>query len=212
MDRYQNMEHRFNIARLLFHSMGIHQIGYPSMPSAKMQATLATGGTHNNWPQAVGRKTILDVGSAELWRQNGSGGQWFFMPVDIRIAGSKTLIELPCAVISVTGKKTIVSTPLQGRRGSVKELVSVADYEIAIACVAFGDDGNYPERAVRELRDLYELNESVELISAITSLIFNPEDKVVIKSMDIPAVGAVQNAQAIKFTAETDSSLELIIE
>ena len=62
------------------------------------------------------------------------------------------------------------------------------------------------------MRDLYELNESVELVSSLTDLVFEREDRVVFKSVEFPAVGAVENVQVVKMTAQTDAAVELILE
>lgn len=62
------------------------------------------------------------------------------------------------------------------------------------------------------MRDLYELNEAVELISALTDLVFEKADKVVFKSVDFPAMGGVENVQIVKMKAQTDAAVELIIE
>lgn len=132
------------------------------------------------------------------------------MPVWVR--SSLGELEFPCAVISVTGKKRIVETPLTGRRGSVNELVSVDSYEINVTAALIGTDGNYPEAEVKQMRDLYELNEAVELISALTDLVFEKDDKVIFKSVDFPAVGGVENVQVVKMAARTDAAVELILE
>ena len=115
-------------------------------------------------------------------------------------------------MISLTGKKRIVETALTGRRGTVNELVNVDSYEVAITCALIGEDGNYPERAVKQMRDLYELNEAVDLVSALTDLVFEDEDKVVIESIELPALAGVENIQIVKLAAHTDAAIELIIE
>ena len=143
-------------------------------------------------------------------RKQDAIGRMYFMPVWIK--SSLGEIELPCAVISLTGKKRIVETALTGRRGTVNELVNVDSYEVAITCALIGEDGNYPEQAVKQMRDLYELNEAVELVSALTDLVFEDEDKVVIESIELPALAGVENIQIVKLAAHTDAAIELIIE
>lgn len=134
---------------------------------------------------------------------------YYFMPVFLKTSAGK--LELPIATISIKGKKTIIETPLTGRRGSVKELISVNDYEISLHGVIVGADGNYPEAEIKKFSDLYELNESITLISGLSDLVLKPDDKIVIKSIDYPEVGHVENAQIISMTAVTDSSIDLII-
>ena len=119
---------------------------------------------------------------------------------------------MPCAVISVTGKKRIVETPLIGRRGAVNELIGVDSYEVELACALIGQGGNYPETEVKRMRDLYELNEAVELVSALTDLVFETDDKIVIESIDLPAMGGAEDVQVVKMKAHTDAAVELVIE
>jgi hypothetical protein len=70
------------------------------------------------------------------------GGVYYFMPVSFEHEG--TTWEFDDAVVSVTAKKTIVETPLVGRQGTVKELISIDDFEIKLTAVISGDD--YPSR------------------------------------------------------------------
>lgn len=206
--KYSGMSHRFDPVRFLLDAARLqrkiyprmlqderapysaHPLGYDAMPDAPVLQTRTAGGT-----------TI---------RKRDAFGRWYFMPVWVR--SSLGDLELPCAVISITGKKRIVETPLVGRRGSVVELVGVDSYEVEISAALVGAEGNYPETEVKQMRDLYELNESVELVSALTDLVFEKEDRVVLKSVDFPAVGAVENVQVVKFTAQTDAAVELILE
>ena len=103
-------------------------------------------------------------------------------------------IEIPNAVISIRGKKTIVETPMVGRKGTVKELISVDDYEIRIAGVAL--DNDFPDRQISELNELYNVK----------------EDKVVIKSMDFAEMRGCETAQVFTMELVTDRSFELIVE
>ncbi len=73
-------------------------------------------------------------------RQYIDKGRWFFMPVSFKYNSTNTngevvrrVLELPDAIISITGKKTIVETAMVERKGTVKELISVDDYDITIA-------------------------------------------------------------------------------
>lgn len=212
-NRYNAMRHRFDPVDFLLDVVSHKGTLYPGMfvnwavkngPNGYPDTSLA----YDNMPQAPVLRTET-AGGTPIRRQDASG-RWYFMPVWVR--SSLGELEFPCAVISVTGKKRIVETPLTGRRGSVNELVSVDSYEINVTAALVGADGNYPDSEVKQMRDLYELNEAVELISALTDLVFEKDDKVIFKSVDFPAVGGVENVQVVKMTARTDAAVELIIE
>jgi hypothetical protein len=72
-------------------------------------------------------------------------------------------------------------------------------------------DNSYPEDEIKRLNELCELNESVELISALTDILFHPEDKVVIESYEFPATPGLENGQAVRLKCSTDKPFELIL-
>lgn len=212
MDRseYGGMRHRFNVENFLLDVARLKASFYPGMMAADAFARNYpnSGRTYDAMDTAPALRTETSAGTPI--RKQDATGRMYFMPVWIK--SSLGEIELPCAVISLTGKKRIVETALTGRRGTVNELVNVDSYEVAITCALIGEDGNYPEQAVKQMRDLYELNEAVELVSALTDLVFEDEDKVVIESIELPALAGVENIQIVKLAAHTDAAIELIIE
>lgn len=137
-------------------------------------------------------------------------GRWYFMPITIQYNGVD--YELPNAVINLSQSKKIVKTDLVNRRGSVKELISIQDYEITIAAFIKTDDGTYPEEEISRMRDIWRVNESVKLISVITDLLFEKDDNIVIESIDWPATPGVEDGQAIAIKCSTDTPFELIIQ
>lgn len=122
--------------------------------------------------------------------------------------------ELPNAVISLTGKKTIVETPLTGSvlRGTVKELVSVDDYKIQIRGIIVNtSDEAYPEDYVLRLRELFELRESVSIDSPICEL-FDIEE-MVITDFNLPEIrGMHYQAYEINGLSDDDFTTELLQE
>ena len=123
-------------------------------------------------------------------------------------------VEIPHAVVSMTGQKTIVETLLIGRQGTVKELISMQDYTITIAGVLVGDD--YPADAVKALTALYKRAESVEIVSALTDSVLGQKDvnnphMVVLTNITWSEVGAVENMQAFRLTAKTDRPFNLYV-
>jgi hypothetical protein len=196
---------KFNVAELLKSAIGYKGIPFPGafFPSVPPRYIAddytAEPGSENE------QKTHSNLGS--LLRKRDAQGKWYFLPVIFEHKGKE--YEIPNAVISLTGKKTIVETPLTGRKGTVKELISVNDYEISIAGVAI--DADFPETQIAELNELYNINEAVTLKCALTDIFMEEEDKVVIKSLDFAEMKGTDTAQLIKISAVTDRSFELII-
>ena len=208
-ERY-NIIHRFDPRKLLLEAIGYKGAFYPGIyiPGMIRKPSGPHAEDYDKIRQGVAPDTHISTGTPI--RKQDALGRWHFMPVMI-VAQGKT-IELPTAVISLRGKKTIVETALPGAKGSVTELISIDDYEINITAVCVGGDGNYPEDGVRGLRELYELCEPVELISAVSDIVLGTERRIIIKSLDVPEVGAVENMQVIKLTAKSNTDFELIID
>jgi len=141
-------------------------------------------------------------------RKRDANGRWYFMPVVLVYKGKE--YEMPNSLISIRGKKHIVSTPMVGRKGTVKELISMEDYEIRIQGVAL--DTDWPDDQLAAIKEIYSVNESVQLKCALTDIFMEEEDMVVIKSIDIPEMKGVEHAQTYSLDLETDRSFELIME
>lgn len=147
-----------------------------------------------------------DLGSTV--RKMDAQGRWYYLPVVFEYDGKE--YEIPNAVISFTGKKSIVETAMIGRKGSVKELISIDDYEISIEGIALAED--FPEDALSELNELYNINEAVTLKCALTDLFLADEDRVVIKSLDVSDMKGTESFQVFKIDLVTDCGFELTIE
>lgn len=138
----------------------------------------------------------------------GLMGIEFFMPVALN--GYQLPLE---PVISISGKKTIIETPLTGntRRGTVKEIITTDDYEVKIRGIIINETANdYPYTEVAKLRELFEKNEALTIVNALTNL-FEIKN-IVIKSLDLPEMVGVQNAQAYTLSCVSDEDFLLIQE
>ena len=156
--------------------------------------------------EAASEKTSSDFGST--LRKKDAQGRWYFMPIVLVHKGTE--YEIPNAIISIRGKKSIVETAMVGRKGTVKELISVDDYEIRIAGVCL--DVDFPDQQINALNELYNINESVTLKCALTDIFLDEEDKVVIKSIDFAEMKGCETAQVFTMELVTDRSFELILE
>jgi hypothetical protein len=136
-------------------------------------------------------------------------GLWYFMPVSFSHNG-KTW-EFDEAVVSIAGKKNITETPLVGRKGSVKELISIDDYEIKLVGVLENENGDYPEKEMQELVTFWEINEAVKMSCALTDYFLKEDDSVVIKAIEPISVEAQEDIQAFNLTLVSDTPFELEI-
>ena len=183
---------------------------YPGMLAAGSVPAPRQAETYEGMAEAPALRTEMTAGGTPIRRQDATTGRWYFMPVSVKCSLGN--IELPCAAISISGEKRIVQTALTGRRGTVNELVNVDSYKVSITAALIGEDGNYPEQAVQQMREMWELNEAVMLISALTDLVVGRDDKFVFDKIEFPTMGGTEHVQIVKFTAHTDAAVELIIE
>lgn len=195
----------FNLANILTTVIGYKGFPYPGGFIPDLPKKYDAKG-FDLTGEAANERQYSDLGS--VLRKKDAQGRWYFMPVVLSHKGMD--YEIPNAVISITGKKTIVETAMVGRKGTVKELISVDDYDINIVGVAI--DSDFPDAQIQEINDLYNINESVSLKCALTDIFLEDEDKVVIKSVEFQEMRGCETAQVFKMSLVTDRSFELILE
>jgi hypothetical protein len=129
----------------------------------------------------------------------------------------KTLFEtgkflLPYTVISISGKKTIVKTPLAERKGTVKELYNVDDYDISLKGFLIDEDKRlWPESQIESLKEIFEKQLAVGLDNALTNIFLGDQgQRVVIESLDFPPVeGGRKHIRPFSMKIESDSVFTL---
>jgi hypothetical protein len=158
-------------------------------------------------PTAPERKEVSDLGQA--YYESDDLGREHFLPVKL----NNYLV--PFAVVGINAKKTIVSTSMPERGGSVHEIISVDDYAINIKGILINDDNVFPEKEITAIHKLFEVNNSIELRSALTDIFLRGGNKdserlndllhqVVIKTVNYPAVAGVEHAKPFEITCESD--------
>ncbi len=120
-------------------------------------------------------------------------------------------VELPDAVASVNRERRIVSTALTGRDGTVKEYINEGDWAINLVVgVQAIRDGviadEYPGDELRELRQLLDVKEAIEVHSEFLSIF--DITKMVIKSYAATQMTEV-NYQAVSISAVSDEDYEI---
>ena len=123
--------------------------------------------------------------------------------------------NLPYPVISITCKKTIVETVLTERRGTVKELINIQDYEIVIKGFIIGANGEFPEGEIATLRTIYEQNVPLSIQCPLTDVfLLRPDrkgsDQVVITSLSFPPISGVKNMKSYELHMVSDEPFNLI--
>lgn len=147
-----------------------------------------------------------------------ANGREYYMPVTVEYIGAdggKKELVLSYPIISVSARKLIIETPLTERRGTVKEIINIADYDINIRGFMISGTKEYPEADVQALRDLWETNTAVRINSVLTDLLLlgadrKGSDKVVIKEMLLPEMKGVNHVQAYQLSLVSDAPFNLI--
>lgn len=155
-------------------------------------------------------------------------GREYFMPVKFTYTldtvlpdgtvttGPVQKYDLPWPIISISSRKKIVETELTERRGTVKELINIQDYEITIrGFLINGIESDYPEDDVDKLREMHEQLSSISMSCALTDLFLlrndrSGSDKVVIRELDFPELPGVQNIQPYVMRLVSDEEFNLI--
>jgi hypothetical protein len=139
---------------------------------------------------------------------NGTNGVYYMMPTAIN--GWQLPLE---PYMSISGSKKIVRTSLAGntRRGSVKEIINTNDYQITLRGVLLNEtSNNYPFDDVERLKDLFEVNEAVQIVNALTKAL--AVENVVITGFKLPEMIGTPNAQAYELNMISDEDFVLIQE
>lgn len=124
--------------------------------------------------------------------------------------------DLPNAVIAISSRKVIVETPMTERRGTVKELINIEDYEIVVKGFIIGASNEFPEAEVATLREVYEQNVALSIQCPLTDLFLlrpgrNGSDKVVIKELKLPIVTGVKNIRPYELVMASDEGFSLVL-
>ena len=156
-------------------------------------------------------------------------GNEYYMPVSVTYtdslkgnglesgdsSGSVSKWELPYPVISVTSRKTIVETPLTERRGTIKELINIQDYEIVIKGFIIGNANEFPETEVTRLRNIYEQNVALSIQCPLTDIfLLRPDrsgsDQVIMRELTFPSITGVKNVRPYQVRMVSDEPFNLV--
>lgn len=163
---------------------------------------------------------VIDGENVQLSQVSGSAltaeylGKEIWLPVkftglDATIFGVGELL-LPYSVVKISSSKTIVSTPLSERRGTVKEYFSAEDYQISIKGFVIDEDRIWPEKELIVLKQLDDLDTAIQLDNALTNIFLDKDTRVVISKLDLPEVeGGRKHVRPFSMTLMSDSIFTL---
>lgn len=122
---------------------------------------------------------------------------------------------MPYPVMRITNKKRIVETNLVNRTGTVKELISMEDWEIEIHGLIVSKDGTFPDEQIMQLRDLYKQGNSLAISSTLTDIFLcqketGGSDQVIIYDLEFPEVRGVINVRPYLMKLKSDAPFDLV--
>lgn len=110
-------------------------------------------------------------------------------------------------LISLSLAKTIVETATVGkeRKGTVKEYICTEDYQISLkgVCLNELDMDEYPTEQVKELHEMFEINDSLEVVSNPFLELFGIRN-IVLKDLQLDEMAGEQGMQKYTIAAVSD--------
>lgn len=137
-----------------------------------------------------------------LYRKNLLG-QRVFLPITL------DGIVLPNPLASISGKKTIVETPMVGANGTVKEIINIQDYTIKIICTEIWPSNVWPEAGLMIMRDVWAKNKTLTIECALTDVFLQAKDNCVITGISLPDMMGIENCQIYEINLVSDTYFEL---
>ena len=149
---------------------------------------------------------IKNYGSlGSLLKGIDASGLEYHMPVTIND------MEMPNAIVGIGFAKDIVTTKLRGVGGTMKEDIGMDDYAIRIRGVIIQQDEIVPQLAIKKIKDVCRINDSLKISSALTDIFLDQDEFIVIKDVNFPAVRGMSGVQPYDISAVSDKIFELEI-
>jgi hypothetical protein len=149
----------------------------------------------------------FDTGSTDTQRMSVLGTPIFS---DMILQYRETKLVLDLVLLEVTQKKTIVSTSIVGRDGSVKEFINNADYSINIKGSLFSNMPNVvPEEELKKLKEIVAINDTIRVISPFLDL-FDVRN-IVVSMSKINQLEGKSNIINFDITCESDLELSILV-
>jgi hypothetical protein len=142
---------------------------------------------------------------------NNNNGNEMFLPIWL-IKPDQSEILLQNTVSSFNNRKNIVETPLVNGLGTVKEQISITDWDINVKGLIVSTDRDYPDREVQELKQLYDMEVTLGIRNARSSIVLENQEQVIIKSLVFPEIKGMMHIQAFEMELVSDIPFKLTID
>ena len=123
--------------------------------------------------------------------------------------GTKTL-PYSC-LVDFSRSNNVITTPVLGGSGTVKEIYGIGDWDITIRGIAFNNDkhGNSAHKTIDWLIDWADICDAFDVSGAV--FLNKKINRIVIKSLDIQPIEAKWNVIPFTIQAISDEPIELTI-
>jgi hypothetical protein len=118
-------------------------------------------------------------------------------------------LQLYTMILTTSGAKNIVKTPIQGLKGTIKEYISDGDDVVIIEGTITGKNGIYPYQEVADLKALINAPVAFKVVSRFLQNL--DIDTLVIETYDLPQMEGGYSYQKFKLYCVTDIPVELNI-
>ena len=125
--------------------------------------------------------------------------------------GDSTELRIDEVLITVNQSKNIITTPINGRNGTVKEYISDGDYVISINGFIVSNVPNlYPRDRVNLLVDFCKVQSQIKISSDILNSVFNIQS-IVIDNYTIAQTAGFRNRVPFTISCLSDDDIEIQI-
>ena len=123
-------------------------------------------------------------------------------------------LSFDTAIVSVSQKRNIITTSIQGRSGTVKEYISQGDYTVSIDILVdtgeLNNIGKYPTEVLKDLRKLLDATIEIPIASFFLNDIFDVLS-IVVTDYSIPQVAGQSNIVPVRITAISEPPEDIIL-
>lgn len=159
---------------------------------------------------AIGYENVTLYKKKDYGQSSTLAGMPLFMPLRLKGTDGLEDLLLESAVVEAQRTKNIVSTVIQGRDSSVRELINNGDFTITVSGMLCNNEAQYPMDLFLKLSAFMDLKKPIEIEHEALNArgiyeIVVYGDNIIQKTVHI-------NVQPYSFTAESSKPLPLIIQ
>ncbi len=114
-------------------------------------------------------------------------------------------------LVDFSRQNNVITTPVLGGNGTIKEIYGIGDWDITIRGIAFNNDkaGNSAQEQINQLIRWADLCDSIEVSGSV--FLGKGIDRIVIEGIDIQPIEAKWNVIPFTIKAVSDEPIELAI-